>query len=165
MFRFRLLENYRNTVAIGDALARLGTQPQRPHPEAPEGEAPVVFGPMSATRTLERLDELVRTLIDREGVTPFDIVLLTPHRRANSSLAEVTELGGVELTADLFQRGQKLLHATISRFKGLEAQVVILLDIDASDPRCGLRERYVGASRARHALYVFEKRAGWLARD
>ncbi len=102
-------------------------------------------------------------LIEREGVDPFDIVLLTPHRRANSTLAAVSELGGVELTADLFERGRKLLHATISRFKGLEAQMVILLDIDASDPRCGLRERYVGASRARHALYVFEKRAGWLA--
>ncbi len=162
MFRFRLIENYRNTIAIGDTLARLGTQPQRPHPEAPAGEAPVVFGPMSAKQTRERLDELVRTLVEREGVSPFDIVLLTPHRRANSSLSDVAELGGVALTSDLFERGPKLLHATISRFKGLEAQVVILLDIDASDPRCGARERYVGASRARHSLYVFEKRAGWL---
>jgi hypothetical protein len=164
MFRFRLVENYRNTAAIGEKLTQLGDQPQRPHPDAPDGEEPVVYGPMTTRRTVEKLDELVTRLIEREGIDPFDIVLLTPHRRERSVLDGVATLGGVELTSDLFERGRKLLHATISRFKGLEAQVVVLLDVDARDPRCGTRERYVGASRARHALYVFEKRAGWLQR-
>lgn len=121
-----------------------------------------VFGLMSARRTVERLDELVRKLVEHEGIDPFDIVLLTPHRRESSMLAGVESVGGVPLTADLFERGAKLLHATIGRFKGLEAQIVVLLDVDPRDPRCGPRERYVGASRARHALYVFEKHAGWL---
>jgi DNA helicase IV len=47
-----------------------------------------------------------------------------------------------------------LAHATISAFKGLEADVVVLLDLDPEDPRSSREARYVAATRARHRLYV-----------
>lgn len=55
-----------------------------------------------------------------------------------------------------------MLHTTIGKFKGLEADVVILADIDPDDVRCNLSARYVAASRARHRLYVFQH-GDWLA--
>ena len=45
-------------------------------------------------------------------------------------------------------------HATISGFKGLEADVIILVDINPNDPRCDRSALYVAASRARHRLFV-----------
>ncbi len=40
--------------------------------------------------------------------------------------------------------------------------MIILLDVDPKDQRCGRRERYVAASRARHRLFVSTK-GDWLA--
>jgi DNA helicase IV len=54
-------------------------------------------------------------------------------------------------------RQGRVLHTTIGRFKGLESDVVIMLDVDPDDPRCGRHERYVAASRAKHRLYVFTR--------
>jgi superfamily I DNA/RNA helicase len=95
-------------------------------------------------------------------VRPEQIVILTPHRRTHSSLDGVSAIAGIALADGPGERKGKLLHTTIGAYKGLESDVVILLDIDPSDPRCDRRARYVGASRARLALHVFAK-GDWLA--
>ena len=46
------------------------------------------------------------------------------------------------------------------RFKGLEADVLLLIDQDRDDSECTAVHRYVAASRARHLLVVFTK-GGW----
>jgi len=93
---------------------------------------------------------------------PEQIVILTPHTRKNSTLAGMTELADVPLADLPNDREGKLLHTTIGAFKGLESDVVIMLDVNPDDQRCGLNARYVAASRARHRLYVFAK-GDWLA--
>jgi hypothetical protein len=45
--------------------------------------------------------------------------------------------------------------STISSFKGLESEVVLLVDVDDLESPEGLASIYVGASRARVALVVF----------
>ena len=51
----------------------------------------------------------------------------------------------------------KVNIVSVFRSKGLEADVVILVDVE---PDCAPERIYVGASRARHVLKVFESRAG-----
>jgi hypothetical protein len=104
----------------------------------------------------------VRRLVEGEQVQPEQIALLTPHSRPNSLLRDRDDLAGWPLADDPLDREGSLLHTTIGRFKGLESDVVILLDVDPQDPRCGRAERYVGASRACELLHVFAK-GDWLA--
>ena len=154
---FSLTVNFRNTRAITEIVRELGGVEMEPHERAPEGEPPVVFPLESRARAQERLDELVQRLLSKNDVQPEQIVVLTPHTRDHSSLAGMTSVGGVPLASGLDDRQGRVLHSTIGAFKGLEADIVILGDIDPTDVRCDRKARYVAASRAKHALYVFAK--------
>jgi len=160
--RFSLTVNFRNTRAIAAVVKELGQVDMEPHDRAPDGEPPVVHPMDSPAKTRQRLDELVLRLLQKNDVRPHQIVVLTPHTRERSTLAGLTSLGGVPLASSAADREGKVLHTTIGAFKGLEADVVILVDIDPSDARCDRRARYVAASRAKHMLYVFAK-GDWMA--
>ena len=49
-----------------------------------------------------------------------------------------------------------LRYSTPHRFKGLEADVVLLCDVDGNPMSCAPRNLYVAASRAKNRLYVFQ---------
>ena len=106
-------------------------------------------------KTLQQIESLVRKLVEAQGVPVERIAVLTPHSRKNSTLAEVEEIAGIPLTEQREEREGALLHTTIGKFKGLECDVGILVDVDPKDPRCNRNARYVAASRARQRLYVF----------
>jgi len=159
---FSLTVNFRNTRAIAAVVKELGQVDMEPHDRAPDGEPPVVHPMDSPAKTRQRLDELVSRLLQKNDVTPDQIVVLTPHTRERSSLAGLTSLGRVPLASSATDREGQVLHTTIGAFKGLEADVVILVDIDSGDARCDRRARYVAASRAKHMLYVFAK-GDWMA--
>ncbi|MFU8805231.1 MAG: ATP-binding domain-containing protein, partial [Bradymonadaceae bacterium] len=92
-----------------------------------------------------------------------DIAILTPHSPKNSILEGAAQLGEHKIVHEPSQWAEGVLHMSISGFKGLEAEIVIMLSIDPSDERSSGNARYVGASRARHRLYVFAK-GDWLGR-
>ena len=48
-------------------------------------------------------------------------------------------------------------HSTIQRFKWLDDDVVLLVDVDGSPHACTPVHLHVAASRARHRLYVFAR--------
>jgi superfamily I DNA/RNA helicase len=73
-------------------------------------------------------------------------------------LAGRTDVGGVPLVA-LDGRTSPppgaIRYSTLHRFKGLEADVVLLCDFDGNPTTSTRRHLYVGASRAKHRLYVY----------
>lgn len=158
--RFPLTYNLRNTQKISAVVSRLSTLPLKPHPRCPEGEEPVVYAQEGSRKTLAQLNTLIRKLLD-DGVAPERIAILTPHSRKNSTLADIDEIAGLPLTEKGEDRAGSLLHTTIGKFKGLECDVGILLDIHLDDPRCNRNARYVAVSRARQRLFVFA-RGDWL---
>jgi hypothetical protein len=91
-----------------------------------------------------------------EGFAPRQMTVLSRYR-LERSIAQ----GGLELPIRDVSRGGlgapdgEVTFSTISSFKGLEAEVVLLVDIDDLSSADGLMSVYVGASRARVALYVF----------
>jgi hypothetical protein len=99
---------------------------------------------------LKQLDKCVREWIKKAEVSPADIALLTPKSADRSALWTVEELGGVPLTDDPWET-DKILRASIYRFKGLERLVVAMTELD------GAREAafYVGFSRPNVFLSVF----------
>jgi len=155
--RFPLTYNLRNTQKIAAVVSRLSTLPLTPHPRCPEGEEPVVYEQEGGRKTLQQVESLVRKLVEAQGVPVERIAVLTPHSKKNSTLAEVEEIAGIPLTEKREERAGALLHTTIGKFKGLECDVGILVDVDPRDPRCNRNARYVAASRARQRLYVFAK--------
>jgi len=154
--------NFRNTKEIARVVGQLGGVEMSPHARAPIGDVPVIHAFAGPTKTLAQVDDLVKRLLQQNDLRPEQIAVLTPHRREHSSLKDATTLGGVLLADVPGDRAGKVLHTTIGAFKGLESDVVILLDIDPADARCDRRARYVAASRARLALHVFAK-GDWLA--
>jgi hypothetical protein len=156
--RFTLPHAMRNTKAIARVVADLGASPVPPHPDCPEGDPVEVKAQEPGERARGQIANLVRDLVGKEGLDPATLAILTPHSRRNSFLAGQTVLGGVPLADHPGDRAGKLLHTTIGKYKGLEADVVILADVDRADPRSDAKALYVAASRARQRLFVFEKR-------
>lgn len=159
---YRLTTNFRNSKEILRAIQPLCPSELRSHRDCVDGIRPSVYKQRSASKTREQVGQLLRDLVERDGMKSRQIAILTPRSPANSSLDGMRELGGVPLVHEVDAWSEGVLHSSISGFKGLEADVVILVDIDPRDPRCSASARYVAASRAKHLLHIFEK-GNWLA--
>ena len=101
------------------------------------------------------LDEVVSNLV-QEGISIENVVVLSPRRLENSALARVDNISGYPVTDRLWECGEapSLQFATVHAFKGMESQVVIVVDIDALkgvEPESNL---YVAMSRARSLLIL-----------
>jgi hypothetical protein len=146
--------NLRNTRPIGELAAQLGQCPLPQEFRVRDGEAPTIlishdFGEMAV-----QLRQLLRMLLRKEGVTPERLVVLAPYRHTNAQSGWAAGLDEVQVSTQMAESpvGQVRV-GTIQGFKGLEADVVILAGIDGA---AGKHPEwlYVGASRARAALFI-----------
>jgi hypothetical protein len=99
---------------------------------------------------------LIARLVDEEGVNPAQIVVLSPLSRERSSFGGNGKAGRFAL-ADLDApqlAPDEVRFSTIHRFKGLEAEVAVLCDVDVGEEWSGPIPLHVGCSRARHYLAV-----------
>ncbi|MEZ4459422.1 MAG: AAA family ATPase [bacterium] len=157
-----LQHNYRNTRAISQVLKKFVDGQPESHPACASGEAPTIIAQTTPEKTRKKLAEIIQNMIDVHGLKYHQIAILTPRTPGNSVLEGTTNLFGIPIVHHVSERENGVFHTTISGFKGLESDVVFLLDIDPTHERCTRHARYVGASRACLRLYVFEK-ANWLS--
>ena len=106
---------------------------------------------------MESLTNVLERLVKEK--TPIEsIVLLSPRRLENSSLAGVERISRFPLMDN--SRGMtsanspSVRFSTIHSFKGLESQVVIIVDIDEVDGEQPQSLLYVAMSRARSLLIL-----------
>ncbi len=156
-----LTQNFRNTQAIASVLNQLVPSRTTSHPRCPTGEPPTVIKQQGPSWTRKKLAEIIQNLVDIHGVKYHQMTILTPRTPLNSVLEDTTDLHGIPIVHQVNQRAEGIFHTSISGFKGLESDIVFMLDIDPEHERCSNRARYVGASRACLRLYVFEK-GNWL---
>jgi hypothetical protein len=103
--------------------------------------------------------DLVPSLL-RDGIQPRDIAVLGPDGASGAVLSRIAEKMG-HVLRELLPSGQfaSTVHgviAGVSAFRGLEAKVVILADLDAVvDTADFERNLYIGMTRASVALHVF----------
>jgi hypothetical protein len=153
-----LTANCRSTRALRRLCDALSGRETTSPDFAPEGQPHEELRFTSASDLRAKLEARIVAL-RKQGLDPCQIAILSPHRQQKSSLADVTSLAGHPIVTRREERG--ILFSTVRRFKGLEADVVLLIDQDRDDPECTAVHRYVAASRARHLLVVFG-RGAWL---
>lgn len=156
--RAKLTLNCRNTRRIAEETTILAGFERPPFRLGKEIGLPVEHRYWKTPSDLvESLTHVLGSLI-KEKMSPDTIVLLSPRRLENSSLAGIVRISGVPLVdaghATTSARKDAVRFSTIHSFKGLESQVVIIVDIDAVDGEQTQSLLYVAMSRARSLLIL-----------
>lgn len=107
--------------------------------------------------TTAEMESIVEDFIKRissEGFLPEDVVILTAKTTDNSWLDVGKKYGGHELS--LTKEQGKILFTTIRKFKGLEADAILIVDTSMSALMIPENRRllYVGTSRAKNLLSI-----------
>lgn len=158
---FVLPLNCRNTQSIartaGDVLHReIAT-----HPNAPLGIDTEIIHEEVGEGVVKYLNGWVKDWVKKEGIKPSQIVVMSPFKRINSHLKYRDEFLGVSLTEELkrWRADEGILYTTIRSFKGLEADIVVLIDIVEPDKMemFTRADLYVACSRAKHVLKILSR--------
>ena len=151
----------RTTRAIARwCSALVGGPPPLCLPGTPEGEqVQLRTGATPADRRAE-LEKVARYLLETEKLDADRLLVIGTRRLEHSSLADEAAgptLRGIPVVA-VDDEGQvppgSLRYATPHRIKGLEADVVLLIDVTEGSASSAPANLYVAASRARHRLVV-----------
>lgn len=172
-----LRRNCRNTRRIHDFIRAFYRGPDEIISQGPQGTLPRFFVYDTPEHQMDGFRRLLARW--REGLSdvkqPYArVIALTMHGRTNTFLRNTLKLGNVNLEerstrlAEAEEQARKpysVLWSTDRRFKGLENDAVILLDIDQqAEDTFADNLIYVGGSRAKHRLYGFVHRRSlnWL---
>ncbi|WP_022765376.1 nuclease-related domain-containing DEAD/DEAH box helicase [Butyrivibrio sp. XPD2006] len=107
--------------------------------------------------TEKELNGIVESFLKRiteEGLTASDVVILTATTEDNSWVDVNKKYAGVELTSTA--EPGKILFTTIRKFKGLEAEAILIVDasmLALQNPE-NRRLLYTGSSRAKNLLNI-----------
>ena len=148
--RFPIKDNCRNTKNICLLLQSVLPEAEiHIRDSAPIGRMPAFIN--VGANPLQTLDSLIDHLVTKESVAPEQIVVLSPHTHVRSLLSGRNKAGKCSL-ADLDNRTvDSVAFSTISRFKGLESDVVVVIDVDSGHDN---NQLYTAFSRAKQLLYV-----------
>ncbi len=151
---YPLQGNLRNTAAIHQQVAAYYDGEPKPRARGPAGREIEVIG-VDAVTMPKALRSVLHRLVAEENVRPSQIVILTPHGRERSALAEGARLASLGLTWATVPGEREIRISSIHSFKGLESDIVILAETDRLTERDdGQRLCYVALSRAKHHLIV-----------
>lgn len=156
---YNLSVNCRNTKQIANANTLMTNIPQVSRIKA-SGPNVEYFRYSSLHEELSLVIELLQKL-KAYGINSGDIVLMSAYTIENPrcclSYGKLPpEVGKIKTDGFMWQaKKDELRFSTISSFKGLEAKIVILLDVDAFSDNQHRLMHYVAISRACAALYVF----------
>lgn len=108
----------------------------------------------STESELNKIVEQFIQSVKAEGVLPQDIVILTARTIEDSWIDINKRYSGYELSTE--RKAGKVLFTTIRKFKGLESDVVLIVDASMSALRNPENKRllYVGTSRAKNLLNI-----------
>ncbi len=152
--RFKLTINCRNTQRIATASASVLSLTPHIFKRAPVGGALRVLRAGSDRQQKGLVLQELRSLLQREGVTPQQIAIIGPAAKDKGSLTDVSDVDGVPLVTSTltWRAGGGVLVTTARSFKGLEAEVVVLYDLGGFGPLFKLEDLYVSCTRAKALL-------------
>ena len=152
---FRLMRNCRNTRHIAEYAARLVDAEYELPSSARDGLEVEQVRYRTPQEMADKVRRQLHQLTSKERISPNRITLLSTHNPKRSALRKHRKLGNLTLAPlDSTRGANQVPFASLHAFKGLESDVVILVDVEhKSSPR----HLYVAATRARHLLVVMKK--------
>jgi len=146
--------NCRNTRNIAEKSYGFSGLSPRFREDTPDGVAVKEITCHGDHEIAEALRRELHRLINEEGLSNESIVILVPKSVKASSVWRRGEFGNFTLAPyGEALNPNEVGFSTIRRFKGLEANVVILCEVTDSDDPALL---YVGTSRAKHVLILIK---------
>ena len=159
---FVLPTNCRNTRLIARMCGKIIHETIDVHEEAPNGSAPKVVVAVSDADVVKRARDQVQEwcLRERGNLAWNKVAILTP---TDPGKQWPTSFGNTPLTDNLdhWRAGKGVLLLTCRRFKGLEADALVLAGIPKPDTKkyFSNADYYVAASRGKHLLTVIATEA------
>lgn len=150
---FLLNKNCRNTKKIFKALKPLASMEIRIDEESPDGSDIIDLEFNDATELCRKLSQILHSLITDQGLKESQIAILGNHRLDHTSIGQNFKIGKYSIIENGIGEKNAIQYFTCMKFKGLEKDVIILLDYNDerwSNPAT----RYTGISRAKHLLYI-----------
>jgi Nuclease-related domain/UvrD-like helicase C-terminal domain/AAA domain len=152
--RLVLKRNCRNTIQIARTSSRCIGRDFVANEASIKGTRPILYNCSSTSEAKRLAESIVRNRSADLDLKGHEIALLSMHTIDTSVLSGITKIGRFavsdEFTVDA------VCFTTVRKFKGLEAKLVVVMDVDLD----GFKENewktrlYVGASRAMHELHV-----------
>lgn len=158
--KLTLDKNCRNTHQIASYVSTLSASAMEPAEFTEEGFAPEEHAVHSPEEELAAVEKIVSELVKKRKFSPSRIVIVGKRRLQNSAYADCAHLAGVRLIDESVGEVDPdgIRYATIYRFKGLEADCVILTGFSRPVQGKMNTELYCAASRAKFLLHVFFQR-------
>lgn len=149
-----LNKNCRNTKKIFARLKELSSMDIRIDKEAPEGKEIKIFHTDNKTIRRKQLSQVLHDLITNENIKEEQIVILGVHQLFHTSLGDNTQVGKFKIIDNGPAGLNSIPYYTCMKFKGLESDVVILMDYD--DNAWDNNKRYTAISRAKYLLFILD---------
>jgi len=156
-FSYRLKDNLRNTKNIVDYINKKVDTKVHVAKKSPEGDQVTEIECTNSVETIKKLKDIVENLIENQSIKTSQILILINGAKQGSPITDVKKIGSYPLKSldrrARFERG--VIHFTnIKTFKGLEQDVLILLDDIPSSDSNYKKLFYTQATRAKHRLYI-----------
>lgn len=156
--------NCRNTKHIIMLCNQLLSAEIKPSPWSPNGDTCEVILTRDTSDTTLKIKQSIQRLLTVGRLKNSQIAILGPNTQSRSSLSSTSSIHNQPVTNSYaeWRQGRGIYYSTIRSFKGLEADVIVLIDFKSSDwsnPAGldnihSLHDLYVGISRAKHHLIV-----------
>lgn len=151
---FMLCSNCRNSQEICGFVARHTSGEMHPMPDLPEGEPVEDSAYTSPTGRRRQLGRILDGLVHQQHLSPERIVVLGGHNIDKTCIPADGAIGAFRIVEGGGEGQNAIAYHTYMKYKGCEADAVVLLDVDPADPRWSEQAIYTTASRAKHLLYV-----------
>ena len=151
-----LIHNCRNTQAIARSSSVLANVASEVLERSPVGLKPDISRPSSMESGKGIVQQIVRDLLNKHGVSPNEIVLIGPRGLTAGSMQSVEEIEQIPLidSAEKWRANEGILVTTAKSFKGLESDAVVVYDVGALGGTFDLKDLYVACTRARTYLHI-----------
>lgn len=145
--------NCRNTYAIADTSGKTIKVSPKVKDKSVKGDMPQLYICGETKNAIKR----IASLIDQYRLNGYkyeQICVITTKTEEKSFLHGVDKIGNHKVLSNRSKEG--VLFTTARKFKGLESDVIIIIDVDQETFADDTNRRlfYVGASRAKHYLDI-----------